>query len=47
MRNVEDIIHEMLRVGKEVVITFPNFGYWKNRLQILQGYHARVERTPF
>ena len=47
MRNVEDIIHEMLRVGKEVVITFPNFGYWKNRLQILQGYMPVSKELPF
>src|SRR6056300_1724507 len=47
MRNVEDIIHEMLRVGKEVVITFPNFGYRKNRLQILQGYMPVSKELPF
>ena len=47
MRNVEDIIHEMLSVGKEVVITFPNFGYWKNRLQILQGYMPVSKELPF
>ncbi len=47
MRNVEDIIHEMLRVGKEVVITFPNFGYWKNRLQILQGFMPVSKELPF
>jgi len=29
IKNIEEIIHEMMRVGKEVVITFPNFGYWK------------------
>ncbi|MBT4758831.1 MAG: methionine biosynthesis protein MetW [Nitrosomonadales bacterium] len=47
MRNVEDIIHEMMRVGKEIIITFPNFGYWKNRLQILQGYMPVSEELPY
>jgi methionine biosynthesis protein MetW len=37
MHNTEGIVQEMLRVGREVVVTFPNFGYWRNRLQILTG----------
>ena len=37
MNHIEEIIHEMMRVGKEVIITFPNFGYWKNRFQIMKG----------
>ena len=37
----------MMRVGKEVVITFPNFGYWKNRLQILQGNMPVSEELPY
>ncbi len=26
----------MLRVGKQVIVTFPNFGYWRNRIQLIQ-----------
>jgi methionine biosynthesis protein MetW len=37
MRNSERIISDMLRVGSEGIVTFPNFGYWKNRLQVLGG----------
>jgi len=29
------LLDEMLRVGQEGIITFPNFGYWKNRIQLL------------
>ena len=29
IHNIEKIAHEMLRVGKEVIVTFPNFGYWR------------------
>jgi methionine biosynthesis protein MetW len=29
------VIHEMLRVGKRAVISFPNFGHWWVRLQLL------------
>lgn len=26
------VIDEMLRVGRECIVTFPNFGYWRGRL---------------
>jgi methionine biosynthesis protein MetW len=29
------VIEEMLRVGKKAIISFPNFGYWRTRLQLL------------
>ena len=29
------ILHEMLRVGRRGVISFPNLGYWRCRLQLL------------
>jgi methionine biosynthesis protein MetW len=35
MRHTEDIISEMLRVGRQAIVTFPNFGYWPQRLQLL------------
>ena len=44
MRNVELIMREMLRVGREGIVTFPNFGYWRHRLDILQG-HMPVSKT--
>lgn len=28
------VLQEMLRVGKECIITFPNFGYWQARMQV-------------
>ena len=31
------VIHEMLRVGKRAIISFPNFGHWWVRLQLLMG----------
>ena len=31
VKNTERIIREMLRVSKEGIVSFPNFGYWKNR----------------
>ena len=29
------VIKEMLRVGKKVVVSFPNFGYWKVRFYLM------------
>jgi methionine biosynthesis protein MetW len=37
MHNVEGVLREMLRVGREGIVTFPNFGYWRHRLDVLQG----------
>jgi methionine biosynthesis protein MetW len=39
------LLLEMLRVGRQGIVTFPNFGYWKNRFQL--GFKGRmpVSRT--
>ena len=47
MNHIEEIIYEMMRVGKEVIITFPNFGYWKNRFQIMQGNMPVSDELPY
>jgi len=47
MQNTEVVIKEMLRIGKQVIVTFPNFGYWKNRLQILSGKMPTSEELPY
>ena len=35
VRHPQKLIAEMLRVGKRVIVTFPNFGYWKNRCHLM------------
>ncbi len=47
VRNGERIIREILRVGREGIVTFPNFGYWKNRLQVAGGHMPVSEYLPF
>ncbi|MDP1536297.1 MAG: methionine biosynthesis protein MetW [Burkholderiales bacterium] len=47
MRNTERIVREMLRVGRAGIVTFPNFGYWKNRLQVLRGGMPVSANLPF
>ncbi len=38
------VIQEMLRVGKAAIISFPNFAYWRVRLQLL--VNGRMPKTP-
>ena len=47
MHNTEEIVQEMLRVGREVIVTFPNFGYWRNRLQITNGRMPVSKTLPY
>ena len=44
MRNVEGVMREMMRVGREGIVTFPNFGYWRHRLDVIGG-HMPVSRS--
>ena len=46
MRNAEVVLNEMLRVGREGIVTFPNFGYWRHRLDILQGHMPVSKSLP-
>ncbi|MSP85974.1 MAG: methionine biosynthesis protein MetW [Methylotenera sp.] len=47
MHNTEEIVQEMLRVGREIIVTFPNFGYWRNRLQITGGRMPVSKILPY
>ena len=31
----ENVINELLRIGKKAIVTIPNFGYWKVRMHLL------------
>ena len=33
--NPEKVLNELLRVGKRAIVTIPNFGHWKIRLNLL------------
>ena len=47
MHNTEEILDEMLRVGKQVIVTFPNFGYWRDRIQSIQGVMPKSKELPY
>ena len=33
--NPEEVLEQLLRIGKKTIVTIPNFGYWKVRLHLL------------
>ena len=33
--NPEKVLYELLRVGKKAIVTIPNFGFWKERVNLL------------
>ncbi len=35
MYHPDKVLEEMLRVGKECIVTFPNFGHWRARIQLM------------
>jgi methionine biosynthesis protein MetW len=47
VRNSERIVHDMLRVGRAGIVTFPNFGYWRNRLQVIGGHMPVSDNLPY
>ena len=47
VRHTEDILHEMLRVGREAVVSFPNFAYWRNLRSVLDGRMPVSEDLPY
>lgn len=41
----EKLIDEMLRVGTEGIVTFPNMAHWKGRMQLALGGHMPVTKS--
>jgi methionine biosynthesis protein MetW len=46
-RHTEALVQEILRVGREGIVSFPNFGYWKNRINILRGNMPVSDDLPY
>lgn len=47
VRHTEGILREMLRVGREAVVSFPNFAYWRNLRSVLDGRMPVSEDLPY
>lgn len=46
-RHTEALMQEMLRVGRQGIVSFPNFAYWKNRLNVLFGNMPVSSELPY
>ena len=45
--NPEKVLYELLRVGKKAIVTIPNFGHWKVRIDLLfKGTMPVTENLP-
>ena len=48
IKRAADLIDEMIRVGEEAIVSFPNFGHWSIRLQLAFGGKMPVsKRLPY
>jgi methionine biosynthesis protein MetW len=47
MRRVEPILAEIARVGREAIVSFPNFGFWQHRWQLIRGRMPVSRMLPF
>ena len=42
------VLEQMLRVGRHAIVSFPNFGFWRMRLDLLvNGRMPRTENLPY
>jgi homoserine O-acetyltransferase len=48
LKNPEKVFTELLRVGRKVIVSFPNFAHWRCRVQLLARGKAPVtKQLPF
>src|SRR6187399_3169171 len=47
-RHPRVVLEHMLRIGRHAVVSFPNFGHWQVRMQLLfAGHMPRTDILPF
>ena len=47
MKHVEETLRDIARVGREAIVSFPNFAHWPHRLSLLMGRMPISESLPF
>lgn len=47
IHRTEYLLREIVRVGKEGIVSFPNFGYWTHRLSVLRGRMPVSKSLPY
>jgi methionine biosynthesis protein MetW len=47
MKHVEALLRDIVRVGKEAIVSFPNFAYWPHRVALLKGRMPVSKSLPY
>lgn len=47
MKDVEGTLREIARVGREAIVSFPNFAYWPHRIALLRGRTPVSKSLPY
>ena len=48
VKKPDKLIKEMLNIGKEIIVSFPNMGHWKPRIQLFfNGMMPITENLPY
>jgi methionine biosynthesis protein MetW len=47
LRNTENMLRETARVGRQGIVSFPNFAHWPNRLSVIGGRMPVTKVLPY
>ena len=47
MKQVEPLLRDIVRVGAEAIVSFPNFAYWPHRVSLLKGRMPVSKSLPY
>ena len=47
IQNVDGVLREIARVGREAIVSFPNFAYWPHRVALLRGRMPVSKTLPY
>lgn len=47
MKNVEGVLRDIARVGRQAIVSFPNFAYWPHRISLMRGRMPVSKSLPY
>lgn len=47
MRNLDHVLEHIARIGSRMIISVPNFGWWRHRLRLLGGRMPMSKELPY
>lgn len=47
MKNVEGLLTDIARVGREAIVSFPNFAHWPHRIALMRGRMPVSKSLPY